>query len=264
MLKKNKKFTLVELLVACQPKPWRRPIQKAFTLVELLVVIAIISILAGMLLPALENARDAAHAISCKNNLKQLGIMTNTYGMDHEDFIPFAKHDVETTYSGYATASAPAWYVLVAPYASVPVQLNPTNGFYYLCESWATRPTGPVPPFTCPSHSDIVYPTTTPVSYAPGIRAANLAPLANNQHRGKLSAVKNPSSKIFLMDWFGSNIASCINEGRILYGDPLNNFSSRHNDSSNVLFFDSHVEWVAFEEVESPSQGTTVEAFQTF
>ena len=75
-----------------------RPTIARFTLIELLVVIAIIAILASMLLPALNSARQKAEDVRCSGRIKQIGLAFLQYGNDFDGYIPAASTGAATSY----------------------------------------------------------------------------------------------------------------------------------------------------------------------
>jgi prepilin-type N-terminal cleavage/methylation domain-containing protein len=123
--------------------------QRAFTLVELLVVIAIIGILVGLLLPAVQSAREASRRIQCGNNLKQIGLAFHNHHDTYKEF-PTAGNVADgprtlTTSGNIAIGEAQAWgwaYQILPFVEQQQLWQNPDDA--------AVKAT-PVPGYFCPT-----------------------------------------------------------------------------------------------------------------
>jgi len=99
-------------------RPRSQP-RAGFTLIELLVVISIIAVLASLILPGVQNAREAARRMTCLNNMRNVGLSVLNWSTAHNGAIPPLVGEVDYYYStnGTSTVSVPApWTVHLLPY----------------------------------------------------------------------------------------------------------------------------------------------------
>jgi prepilin-type processing-associated H-X9-DG protein len=200
----------------------------------LLVVIAIIAILAAILLPALNGARERARGMSCTSNMKQLSMIYLFYADDYESYLPCR----DTLQGGFAPSGeaidAKNWLDGVV--------------LYYLNRTDASK--NPVELLRCSKEESTVDITT---NYGLNYRIATET--VDGKVRGiKISTFRNPSGTAMLVENYGHLCYAPEAEnpsGTHVTGNIGPNRAAffRHNDRAGVAFLDGHVEMLGKKEV---------------
>lgn len=218
-----------------------------FTLVELLVVIAVIALLLGLLIPAVQAARESARTANCASNMRQVGLAISRYCDTHHERWPETTHTVEADpVTGLYTKS---WIYTIAPYMENvdAIRICPSDlagdlrlrgkGTSYTMNGWLSKEARP--PFG--NRRKVSAMSKTIVAFE----------LSEKKDPGAMKT-QNPADidvfndHVHSFDWFDQ---SNINHHRVFTYISNEVAVDRHGGTSHYLYGDGHVELISQEQI---------------